>query len=170
MTTKDQMDLDEVKRDLAAFVRELDGDGNTVTAMMNLTRLKATVADLRIQACRPDACERVKRLTAELAAMTAERNVAIAKVGKDGRRIAELEAVEERLLAELAALKAANEWHPVSEPPNNSRDVWCHGKIDERGYYANGRWMYYMDDGQPMEFTIFPPTHWCELPKYTEGK
>jgi hypothetical protein len=38
-----------------------------------------------------------------------ERDVALAEVSKDGRRIAELEAVEERLLAELAAMKATCE-------------------------------------------------------------
>ena len=42
----------------------------------------------------------------ELAKVKTERNVALAKVSKDGRRIAELEDVEERLLADLDALKA----------------------------------------------------------------
>ena len=52
----------------------------------------------------------VPRLNAEwqakLEAMSKERNVALAKVSKDGRRIAELEAAEERLLKERDALLA----------------------------------------------------------------
>ncbi len=45
----------------------------------------------------------------ELAKAMTERNVALAKVSKDGRRIAELEAVEERLLAERDAMTARAE-------------------------------------------------------------
>ena len=54
----------------------------------------------------------VPRLNAEwqakLVAMEKERNVALAKVSKDGRRIAELEAAEERLLKERDEILCAN--------------------------------------------------------------
>ena len=69
----------------------------------------------------------------------------------------------------LRAMLAENKWHPVSEPPNDNRNVWCHGTIDEKGFYEGGRWHYFDDDGQPLTWDNYLPTHWREIPKFREG-
>ena len=75
----------------------------------------------------------------------------------------------EEVITERDALLAESQWHPVSEPPNDNRNVWCHGTIDERGFYQDNRWHYFDDDGQPLTWDNYLPTHWREIPKFREG-
>ena len=90
------------------------------------------------------------------------------------RLLAETEHQRTRIVdltAERDALLAENKWHPVSEPPDDDRVVWCHGTMppDERGFYQDGRWHYFDDDGSPMAWNNYLPTHWREMPKFKEN-
>jgi hypothetical protein len=71
-------------------------------------------------------------------------------------------------MVKLQAMIAENKWHPVSEPPDDNRAVWCHGTIDEKGFYEGGKWHYFDDDGLPLEWDMFKYTHWREIPQFSK--
>ncbi|ECR4399106.1 hypothetical protein [Salmonella enterica] len=69
-----------------------------------------------------------------------------------------------RLEVRIAGLEA-NQWHPISQPPEDYRVVYCWSSNEKMGFearYRNGCWVACHDDeeDEPQFFT-----HWMELPK-----
>jgi hypothetical protein len=127
-----------------------------------VTGLEAELAALKSMQCGPPNCALCASLNDQLAAITTERNVAVANVSKQGRRVAELESVEERLLNELAALKEAGRWRKASEEPPHGNHVLAINANGEMWidfwYYHERRW-FNESNGNHDDMTM-----WRELP------
>lgn len=110
-----------------------------------------------------------QQLERELAAMTAERDALKAKLATIHKELGcELRDPNGTIWEHAAkvekerdALLAKNQWHPVSEPPNDDRDVWT---SDGQGYYDPRDKQWWGNGGYGRLTSIFV-THWRELPK-----
>ncbi|ESE71673.1 valyl-tRNA synthetase [Salmonella enterica subsp. enterica serovar Paratyphi B str. SARA62] len=75
------------------------------------------------------------------------------------------EDIELLALRELQERRKADEWIPISAPPDDCRVVYCWSEKIRLGIearYRNGEWAACHDDEEDEEEYI---THWMELPK-----